>query len=139
MDKLFLDSDVILDFLLDRKPFHLAAADIINKADVGIIKLYSSSIALNNVHYIARRILGNKKSLIMLEDLLAIIEVVPTGKKEMIEAIKRGFSDYEDGLQHATAQSVKGLNCIITRNIKDFKKSELTVLEPTEWLRINDA
>lgn len=135
MDRLFVDSDVILDFLLDREPHHISAAHILNMADQGRIILYSSAIALNNVHYIARRILGSQKSLTMMEELLAIIEVIPTGKHEMLEAIKTGFSDYEDGLQNATAQSVDGLSCILTRNTKDYKKSRLAVMEPMEWLK----
>ena len=132
--KAFVDTDVIIDFLVNREPYLQNATLLFDLADKRKIKLYTSSICLNNVHYICRKVLGEKKSRLVITELLEIIDVVSVSGKEIEESLKSDFKDFEDGLQHATAISNNEIKSIITRNIKDFKSSTLPVLTPDNFL-----
>jgi predicted nucleic acid-binding protein len=58
--KVFVDTDVILDFLTDRQPFAIAASKVYNLADKKKIQIYTSSLSINNVHFIVIKVLGEK-------------------------------------------------------------------------------
>jgi hypothetical protein len=63
-------------------------------------------------------------------------EIVGTTKNEFIHALKSSFSDFEDSLQYASALTIDGIDLIITRNIKDYRHSDLAVMTPDSFLKI---
>lgn len=133
-NKVFLDTDVILDFLIDREPFSRGAAKIFDLADSKKINASTSVLCIHNVHYFVRKVFGTKKALEITGDLLEIPEVESTGKKDIISALKSGFSDFEDAVQNSVADGI-GAKIIVTRNTKDFKRSALLILKPLEFLK----
>ena len=66
--------------------------------------------------------------------LLKHIELIPVTEKVVLEAVKSEFKDFEDAVQHASALTESRIKYIITRNLKDFKKSQLQVMSPEEML-----
>lgn len=130
----FLDTDVIIDFLVDREPFSTAAAKIFDLASSGELEVHTSALCIHNVHYFVRKMLGANKALKVIKDLLEIIEVESTGKQEIVAALESGFSDFEDAIQNFTAER-EGIKTILTRNLKDFRKSNLHILTPSEFLK----
>jgi len=134
MDSIFLDTDVILDFLLDRKPFSEHMDQLFALAEAGGINVYASSLSFNNIYYISRKSLGHNKAIEVLGELLETIQVLNVGEKEIKKALEGRFSDFEDAIQDASSLNVNGLAAIVTRNKKDYKMSEQRVLTPKEYL-----
>lgn len=134
--KLFIDSDVVIDFFTDREPHANPASELFELNEKGKVALYLSAVSINNIYYIVRKFLGHKKTLEVVEELTNMTEIVGTTKKEIIQALKNDFSDYEDSVQYSSALTIAGIDAIITRNIKDYKNSEIAVMTPLNYLKM---
>ncbi len=64
-----------------------------------------------------------------------ILNVLAMDKDVVLQALNSGFRDFEDALQYAAAIRTKHINAILTRNVKDYKKSELGVMTPDDYLK----
>lgn len=136
--KLFLDSDVVIDFFTDRAPHVNPASELFELNEQGKVKLYLSAISINNIYYIVRKFLGHKKSLEVIELLTEMTEIIGTTKNEIIQALKNNFSDYEDSIQYSSALTIEDLDAIITRNIKDYRNSSIAVMTPLNFLKMKE-
>ena len=136
VSKIFIDSDVIIDFFTDRKPFVNSASELFERSEKGLCHLYMSAVSLNNIYYIVRKFLGHKKTLKIIEDLMHMTKVLGTTQSEIKHALTTGFSDFEDSIQYSTALTVDGIEAIITRNLKDYKSSDIPVYTPEDYLRL---
>ncbi|WP_373523947.1 type II toxin-antitoxin system VapC family toxin [Aquiflexum sp.] len=134
--KLFVDSDVVIDFFTDREPHANPESELFELNEQGLVTIYLSAVSINNIYYIVRRFLGHKKTIEVVETLTEMTEIVGTTKKEIIEALKNNFSDYEDSIQYSSALTINGLDAIITRNIKDYKNSSIAVMTPLNFLTL---
>ncbi len=65
-------------------------------------------------------------------------EIVGTTKKEIIQALKNNFTDYEDSVQYSSALNIKDLDAIITRNVKDYRNSSIAVMTPLNFLKMKE-
>jgi predicted nucleic acid-binding protein len=136
MYKIFVDSDVVIDFFTDRAPHVNPASELFDLNEQGSVKIYLSAVSINNIYYIVRRFLGHNKTIEVIELLTEMTEIVGTTKKEIIQALKNNFSDYEDSIQYSSALTIKDLDAIITRNIKDYKNASIAVLTPLNFLKM---
>lgn len=137
--RLFIDSDVVIDFFTDREPFADPASELFELNEQGELQLYLSAISINNIYYIVRRYLGHKKTLKVIEELVEMTEIVDTTKKEIVQALRNDFKDYEDSIQYSTALTIEGIEAIVTRNVKDYSKSEIAVFTPENYLKTRDT
>lgn len=138
MYKLFVDSDVVIDFFTDREPHANPASELFELSQQGSLQLYLSAVSINNIYYIVRRFLGHKKTLEVVETLTEMTQIVGTTKKEIIQALKNNFKDFEDSVQYSSALSVVDLDAIITRNTKDYRNSSIAVMTPLNFLKMKD-
>lgn len=136
-NKIFIDSDVVIDFFTDREPFANPASEIFELNEQGKIQLYLSAASVNNIYYIVRRYLGHKSTIKVIEELTEMTEVVDTTKKEILQALKNDFKDFEDSIQYSCALTIKGLKAILTRNVKDYSNSKIAVITPENYLKSN--
>lgn len=132
MKKIFIDTNVVIDFLADRRPFSIDAARLFDMAIDGKVKIYISAVSYNNIYYILRQSLTNSATIKLLEELAAMTEIADVTNDVIRQSLKTDFNDYEDAIQYLCAMAVSGIDCIITRNTKDFKKSTISVLTPSE-------
>ena len=135
MEQVFIDTDVIIDFFIDRKPFSEKAAEIFSYSELGKIKGYVSSLSFSNVFYIVRKLEGRKKAIGSLEQLEKIITILPVDGRIVRQALISEIQDFEDALQNYCALS-GGVKAIVTRNIKDYSKSSLAIHTPESYLKI---
>ena len=135
---LFIDSDVVIDFFTDREPHANPASELFELNELGTVNLYLSAVSINNIYYIVRKFLGNKKTLEVVEALTEMTEIIGTTKKEIIQALKNDFPDYEDSVQYSSALTIKDLDAIITRNIKDYRNSSIAVMTPLNFLKMKE-
>lgn len=134
--KIFVDTDVIIDLLVDRQPHADAASIIFDLADKKRIKLYASSICLNNVHYIVRKELGDKKTRAIIGDLLELVEILSVSSQDIENAVNSEFKDFEDAIQYSVALGGKDISAIVTRNTKDYKKSQIPVFNTDTYVKM---
>lgn len=133
--KIFIDSDVVIDFFTDREPFANPASEIFELNEQGTLELYISAVSINNIYYIIRKYLGPKRAIQTIEMLTEMIQIVGTTREEIVQALKNDFKDFEDSIQYSTALTIDGVEAIITRNVKDYDKSEIAVFTPENYLK----
>ena len=131
--KVFIDTDVILDVALAREPFFFASKIILAMAENNIIIGAISSNCVANIYYILRKSGGDSKTRKFISTIVKYITVITIDHKNVLEALKSKFSDFEDALQHYSAM---GNQCeyIVTRNIEDYKNAKINVLLPEEFI-----
>ena len=135
MTNLFIDTDVIMDFLIDRKPFSREAAIIFTLIDKKKLKGYMSSLTFSNLYYVLRKIEPHKRVITKLDSISKLLTILNIGEQNIRDAIDSGYPDFEDSIQYFCAMDCKKIEVIITRNTKDFKNASLPVMTPGDFLR----
>ncbi|MEQ9102713.1 MAG: PIN domain-containing protein [Imperialibacter sp.] len=135
MDKVLIDTDVILDFFFDRQPFAEYSAQVIGLCETDRIKGFLTPVIYSNVYYLLRQTARHDKVIDHLKQLLMITDVLLMDKEVVSNALNSGFKDFEDGLQNFAAMKNGGIDVILTRNLKDFSKSEIGVLTPESYIK----
>jgi predicted nucleic acid-binding protein len=132
MKRYFLDTNILLDFLGNRHPFGKYALEILNKSRLKEWELWTSDNSILTTYYIISKEIGEAESRIKISRLINFLEIQPTQKAHIQQALGSDFKDLEDGVQHFCASSVSGIEGIITRNKKDFRTSQISIFEPWE-------
>jgi len=135
MQKVSIDTDIILDLLAERQPFYKNAAIIFTLIDRGKVNGFTSPIVIANIYYILSKQLSKKYAIINLKKLRTLIKIVPVDEKIIDLSLESDFKDYEDAIQYHAAISAQ-ISTLITRNIKDYKNPTITVCSPEEYLRM---
>lgn len=133
MKKIFVDSDIILDLLEKRQPFYRHAAELFSLIEKRRIKAHVSPIIFTNLHYILRKLTEKEQAVKALQKLKLLVTILPVDEKIIGLALASEFSDFEDAIQYYTAKE-NGLNCLLTRNKKDYKKADITIMTAEEYL-----
>lgn len=136
--KILFDTNVVLDLLLDRKPFSQAAAVLFSLAETGALAGYVCATTVTTIFYLVRKSLGAARAQEEIGKLLTLLEVAPVTRPVLEAARLSDFSDFEDGVIYEAARhaNVQG---IVTRNPSDFKLSALPVYLPEELCAIIQA
>ncbi len=134
MKRVLIDADVILDFFFDRRPFSEHATILFSLCEGKKIRGFITPVTYSNVYYLLRQTARHEKVIDKLALLLSITDVLAMDKKVVFQALNSGFKDFEDALQHYAAFQNKNIDTIITRNIKDYKLSEIGVLTPENFI-----
>jgi len=136
MKRLFIDTNIVIDLLSRREPFYEEAAYLFSLADKKIIELSISSLTVANTSYTLLRQTNSISAKEILRKLRLIINILPLDDKIIGIALNdNSFDDFEDGLQYFTAVE-NNQDLIITRNLKDFKKSDLPVMTAHQFLEM---
>ena len=129
--KILLDTNIVLDVLMDRVPFADTAAELFSKVEDGTIIGYLCGTTITTVYYLAVKVVGAPRAQEEIKKLLTLFEVAPVNRQILESALVAGFSDFEDAVIHEAACHV-GAEAIVTRNQKDFKKSRISVYSSEE-------
>tara|TARA_B100000953_G_C17915578_1_gene389021 strand:+ start:318 stop:740 length:423 start_codon:yes stop_codon:yes gene_type:complete len=135
MENLLIDTDVILDFFFDREPFSEFATDILNLCEENKIKGFTTPVIICNTYYLLRKTAKHDIVIEKIKQLLTIIDVLKIDKEVVLDSLNSNFKDFEDALQNYSAVKNGKISIVLTRNIKDYKKSELAVMTPETYLR----
>ncbi len=126
--RVLLDTNVVLDWLLDRKPWSDEALPLWQARDSGRLVTYIAASSLTDIFYIARRQIGNTAALASIDQSL-VLEIAPVDKAILLRARALPGSDFEDNVVIACAEAER-LDFIITRNLDDFRHSHVAAIEP---------
>ena len=131
--QVLIDTNVVLDVLLNRDDFVRDAVAILKLPERSVQK-YVSASAITDIYYIARQEIKDKAEVKnLLKTLLQIIHVADVSEDNILTALDSDWSDFEDSVQNAVAES-HNYDAVITRNKGDYKKSNLKVFSPKEFL-----
>jgi predicted nucleic acid-binding protein len=132
MKKVFLDTNIIVDLIADRKPFSKYSIEIFKKAEEKKIKLFTSSHSIATTHYLLKKYLEEKILRDVLYNLLDYVTVIAVDTDVLKKGLRSKHKDFEDSIQILCASTIEKIDCIVTRNTKDFRDSEILVLTPDE-------
>lgn len=132
MKNIFLDTNIILDLIADRPPFSKYAIDLFSLAEDNKIKLFTSSHSLAATHYLLKKYIEEKELRVILHNLLEFITIIPVDLDVLRKSLHSNHKDFEDAVQIYCASTINGMEYIVTRNIKDFKNSEIPAFLPNE-------
>ncbi len=139
MDRVLIDSDVILDSFFDRMPFAEYSTAILSLCESGKIKGFLTPLIYSNVYYLLRQTAKHDKVIDKLKKLLKITDVLQMNRKVVEDALNSEFRDFEDSLQNYSAINSESIDLILTRNLKDYKKSNLGVFTPETYIKSRNA
>lgn len=136
MKNVFIDTNILIDFLTNRKPFDLKVGKIFSLSEQKILNCGVSSLSIANTHYHLLNLLKTEAANELLRKFKILLVVHPLNEKLIDLALNTSdFTDFEDALQYFTALEF-GYEAILTRNQKDFKNSTIPILTPDQFLEI---
>jgi predicted nucleic acid-binding protein len=135
MKNILIDTDVILDFFLDREPFSENAAQVLSLCEKKEITGFVTPVIISNAYYLLSQKGKQEKVIEKFKILLTIIEILVIDKNSIITALNSDFKDFEDALQNYSAELNGKIDIIITQNTKDYKKSKLPIMNPEDFLK----
>jgi len=135
MKIVFVDTNILIDLLAERPPFSKFAIDLFSLAELNKVKLYTSSHSFATTHYLLKKHMAEKDLRDVLFSLLDLIDLIAIDLDIIKKSLLSKHKDFEDAIQIFAARSIHNLDFIVTRNLKDFKNTGVTVLPPDELLR----
>ena len=136
MEKLFLDTNIILDLVSPRPPFSLFAQKLFSKSQKLNMGIYASALSFPNINYLLSRVTNKETAKQVLLKVKPLITILPLTDKIIQLALASDFNDFEDAIQYYTALE-HNITTLITRDLKDFKKANIRVMTSEEYLNLN--
>ncbi len=134
MKRVFVDTNILIDLLADRKPFSKFAIELFQKAENDQVKLFASSHSIATTHYLLNKHLEDKELREILLNLTDYVTIIAIDSNIIKNGLKSKHDDFEDSLQIFAASSVENIDYIVTRNLKDFKDSAVKAISPDELI-----
>lgn len=132
--KIFVDNDVILDVLLERKDFEYSR-ELLTRIEQKQVEAYTSPIIFTNSFYIISKLRDKKRAWSALKKIRLLFHISKITEKVIDLALASDFADFEDAVQYYTALEQK-VEYIITRNKKDYILTHIPILIPQEYIAV---
>lgn len=134
MERLLVDTNIVIDLLSRREEFYQEAQELFTLADTKQVELYVSALTFANTHYLLSRYQSLEDARKTLMKFKVLVKVAALDNKVVELVLVSDFKDFEDAIQYHTALQNE-IEIIVTRNKKDFRKSKLPVLTAKEYLK----
>jgi len=136
--RVLLDTNVVLDLLLDRDPFSELAQAIFLKIESKQIQGFLCPTTLTTLYYLLGKHLDKKRCNQTMENLLTLFEITNLTKPVLVESVRSVGSDFEDSVIYTSAKYTD-VDVIVTRDATGFKNATIKVMPPQEFLIFVDA
>ncbi len=134
-----VDTNVILDVLLNREAFLPASADVWIANEQKLFEGFVSAITPVNVYYVARSSKRDKATARRLAaTVLEVFQICPLSVAELRAAVPSPVSDYEDAVQVIQSLAAQ-VDMIVTRDVKDFANAPIRAITPAEFVKVLQA
>ncbi|MCO5247758.1 MAG: PIN domain-containing protein [Chitinophagales bacterium] len=134
MDKIFLDTNIVVDFLGEREGFYRSAAQVLTLADKKRIKVFTSPTTISTTFYLLSKYENTKIALEKIRKLKVLCSISMMDDEVIEKAINSDFKDFENALQYFSAVA-SNCDIILTRNERDFKNALIPVINPKSYLQ----
>ena len=132
--KVLIDSNVILDVLLNRSSFYTNSRKVFELAEKKQVAGHISASAMTDIFYITRKELKDNESVYKaIEILVALFIIIPVTETTIAKAVALRWQDFEDAVQYTAAQE-NGITCIVTRDEADYKTAGIQCMSPFEFV-----
>ncbi len=131
--KVLLDTNVVLDVLLDRKPHVADAARIFRMVEEGRATGLLCATTLTTLDYLLTQSLGRSDARPILARLLRLFEIAPVTRTVIEGALRSEMGEFEDAMLVQAARQV-GADAVVTRNVRDFARAACPVFDPRQFL-----
>jgi predicted nucleic acid-binding protein len=128
-----IDLNILLDVLQKREPFYENSAQLLAAVETGLITGYVAAHSFTTLFYLIQKDIGTSEARAIITNLLQFIKVAPVNQGTIEQALSLDYEDYEDAVQMMAAVQCK-VNCLITRNVKDYRPVLLPVMQPADFL-----
>jgi predicted nucleic acid-binding protein len=137
--RVLVDTCVIIDALQAREPFAKAAEKIILYSANKRFEGYITANACTDIYYLTHRLThSDVETRKILSKLYTLFHLLDTASLDCRKAISSEISDYEDAIMVETAIRSE-MDCIVTRNVKDYAKASIAVYEPDALIALLEA
>ena len=136
--RVLVDTNVVLDVLLDRRPFAEAATRVFALVEESRIEGFLCATTVTTVDYLLGQILAPEKARDALQRLLNLFEIAPVNRPVLEQALRSKIPDFEDAVLEQAGRLVV-VDAIATRNVRDFEKATVTVFDPIELISTVNA
>ena len=131
--RLLIDANVLLDVLQQREPHFESSSLIWKLCETEQEEGYISALTFANLVYVMRKELESEKIAEILQKLALVFRIADLTSTELSTAAEMKWDDFEAAVQSAAAERIHA-DYIITRNVRDFKKSKVIAFMPSEYL-----
>ncbi|MDO4546453.1 MAG: PIN domain-containing protein [Bacillota bacterium] len=134
--QILVDTNVLLDYITCREPFHVSARTIIKLCKEGKVRGYIAAHSLTNIFYILRKAYSVEERRTLILDLCELFDVEGIDKNKIESTLtNETFDDLEDGLQYTCAVYC-GVDYIVTRDVDGFAACDASVITPEDFLEL---
>lgn len=134
MQKVFLDTNIVIDFLGEREYFYESSARVLTLADQKRIKIYTTSNTISTGYYLISKYENSNIALEKIRKFKLLCSISIMNDEVIDKAIISDFKDFEDAIQYFSAVATD-CDVIITRNEKDFKNALIPILNAESFLQ----
>ena len=131
--RVLIDLNVLLDVLQKRQPFYQASAGILSAVENGLIEGYVAAHSITTLFYLYQKDKSVAEARAAITNLLQLVKITPVDQNTIEQALNLDFGDFEDAVQMISAVQTR-LDCLVTRNIKDYQPALLPVIQPVDFL-----
>ncbi len=139
MNRILIDSDIILDVFTDREPFTEQSSQVLALCETGEIHGFVTPVICSNTYYIMRSLSGHDRVIELLRKLCSITGILAMDREIVLQALDTGFRDFEDALQSCSAVARGDIDVILTRNVRDYRQSPLAAMTPEQYLKARES
>ncbi len=132
--RLFLDTNIVFDYLLHRSAFYKDSRTVVLLGCFEETENFISASTVTDINYFLKKEYGSSRAQEIIETDLSFLKLAPVTQNEIASALKRRWTDFEDAVVAACAETINA-DFIVTRNQSDFKLSKIRALSPTEMLQ----
>ena len=134
--KLLIDTNIVLDVLLQREPFCRTATEVLNLAQRNDVREYVSASAITDIYYIANKQMKDRDAVRdLLKRLLMVVSVAAVSEREIQNALNLAWGDFEDSVQYSVAL-LNEMDGIVTRNPSDYQEANMRIWLPEQALEL---
>ena len=130
---ILLDTDVLIDVALDRRPYSDPASELLDRIEHGAEAAFIAWHSVSNLYYLVAPALGGISARDFIVELTRFVAVAPTGTEGIRYAAGLPMADFEDAMQVAAARAC-GARRIVTRNVADYERSPIPAVRPQQAL-----
>jgi predicted nucleic acid-binding protein len=137
-EKLFLDTDIILDVIFKREPHFIDSQKVMSLVEKNYFQGYTSCLIIANCYYIINSNKDRKTALKAISKLRSFLNILPFTDKEIGESLSSDIKDFEDGIQYFICVN-NYIDNLVTRNIVDYRDMEIAALTPKDFLNLEET
>lgn len=134
MKNIFLDTNVLIDILANRQPFYKSSSEIYKLGLGEKVNFFTSSNTISTLHYLLKKFTSEENIRQSLEEIINVVSIISIDINIIKKSLKSNHKDFEDAIQIVSAQSIKDMYCIVTRDLKHYKHAEINVMTPDDFL-----